>query len=124
MANSYSPAAGYQTIKCSKALADSIAEALDNGHEDPHGFQVEYYDGELHLFAEEGCSPDALPKAALVLIGQAVAEAGMFFLKVGVAMYCDKMRPGSFGGYDFLITPQGEIVYPAIVWPAVYEKAA
>jgi hypothetical protein len=52
------------------------------------------------------------------MIGTLIARAGMPHVEFGVALTCDKLRPGSHGGGAFRILPNGLIVYPEITWPS------
>lgn len=121
MANNYTQCTPDRSLKCTKQQAHKLISLLneEEGEDICHGFIGEYYskDGEFYFYAETSGSPEELPKKFTKLLGTLMTKNKVPYVTIGGAFYCDKLRPGEFGGFDCRIYPDGEIVWPKIMWP-------
>ncbi len=129
MANNYFEIVGDETIPCSEELFKKLEEALtcegesdgdDEAYDEDsydHGMTVDYYNGSVHMYSEMNGDLDQLPPAAIEVIKQILAKAGRPHWQFGYHYYCDKMRPGEFGGGFFRIMAAGEVVECERFWP-------
>ena len=119
MANNYYQCTPVQALKVTRKEAVELIDLLNPEEEDTfHGFIGEHYEKEntFYMYCEEGGDPDELPKPFLKKLGKLIAKNKLKYLEFGYCFYCDKMRPGEFGGGEFRISIKGEIIYPKINW--------
>ena len=116
MANSYTIFTAERDIPMTKDDAARLNSLLEDSDAD---CEIEWDDaGGYFVSADNGCSnSDELPYEFLQEFGKLIGDAGLPFLKVGVAYTCDKWRPGSHGGSEFRIYPDGRLVYPEEIYP-------
>jgi hypothetical protein len=110
-------------LKCSKEEHAALVRALGTGSDERdqwHGFEAcEWSENapEFYMYAKEHGEVDELPAEFLELLGRLMPANHRKYVEIGTAFYCDKMRPGEFGGTECRITPEGKIIRPEIVWP-------
>jgi hypothetical protein len=106
--------------------ADSRLEATPDEHEaleaalysgEYIGFGVDYYDGEVLVFAEYG-DWEALPNAFLALLGTLIAKNGLEYLEFGPAAVDDEPWMGICDAAPscFRIRSNGSIWEPTLTW--------
>lgn len=98
---------------------ENAAECM-NGEMEPCGFEFKYdeEDGTAFLMTgDETSSPQCLPAEFLEGIGVLIAAAGLKCLQIGFAHVCGKQRVSSHGGGYCRIYPDGDLVFPTMVWP-------
>lgn len=131
MSNYYQQITAVDSIECCEAdferlqsaLNDDVAERLRELEGD-HGFEFSYEPtgaksyrrGFLYIYAPDFGNVDIIPEAALGVIGEIIAAAGMEYLEFGAASYCDKCCPDSAGGFRFRIHKTGYVEYAKTVW--------
>ena len=103
-----------------KATADeyeALHAALEASGEESgiSRLQVEYHDGEVYLFTEEG-GYDELSYESLTLIGALIAKNDLNYLEFGVAFICDRPIMGSHGGTYFRVRKDGSLWEPRFKW--------
>jgi hypothetical protein len=98
----------YKTLKGALEAADEENEF--------RGFEVEYYDDEVHVFAPEDGDWEALPRAFLSLLGTLIVKNGLKYLEFSGAFTCEWSTMGSRGGTCFRITSKGSIWKPTLTW--------
>ena len=105
-------------VPCSQEEFDRLDAILKTAADDNyHGFDTEFDGGgDLYLYADDNGSESDLPRKFLKELGELIAAADMPYLQFGAAMYDDKPRPDSSGGYSFRIMPDGSLTYPAMTW--------
>src|SRR6266849_5580829 len=96
-----------------KALLYSHAEGEEGGH----GFEAEYLDDGIYLYAPENGFSEFLPRNALEYFGELMKRAGLAYLSFGYAETCSKLHAGSCAGGFFRLLPNGEWVFPDLKWP-------
>jgi hypothetical protein len=103
-----------------KATLDEL-EALEAAlYESNGGFELEYDDDEVYVFALNGddCDWNSLPQAFLLLLGALIAKNGLDYLEFGAAAVDDEPWMGIYDGAPgyFRITSNGSVWEPAITW--------
>jgi hypothetical protein len=121
MANNYSQAVATNTIPCSRELYQELEGVLEEEVEDleeEHGFEVDLEEGQLHMFTRSECSWEvhALPLRAREIMGRILEAAQLPWWEFGYHFYCDKARPGEFGGGRFRIHRDGSIEFAGMSW--------
>jgi hypothetical protein len=120
MANNYNQVAAIKSLTCTDAESLEIAQVLNNDAETKdcyHGFEIEYSGDQLYIFAEESGTPEELSEEVRKLIGKLITKNELPYLQFGYAFTCSKMRMGEFGGGEFRIYPNGDLVWPFVIWP-------
>ena len=115
-----------ETLPASQEDFDKLVELLafeDLEDEDfiPHGMEVEYYDGAVHMFDGESGSLEDVSNEALAHIGQMIRKAGKAFWEFGISYTASRAAPGSRGGCYARIMPDGSRVFSLTTWPKPME---
>lgn len=128
MSNYYTTHTGGTLLEVSEELAKELDQMLINhdaaAHEaedddgpGPCGLAFEFYGGQGHLVTrDESSSLGGLPDAFLEKLGEVIAANNLPYLEVGYAHTGDKLRPGTCGGGEARIFPDGRMEFPRIVW--------
>lgn len=127
MANSYSLGAAKETLRCGRVEASALEEALGEDEENDrfHGIEMEYdededgehiHHGELLLHSTWNFDPSRLSPHTMGIIGEILAFNEKEFIEIGVALTCDKTRPGNFGGLYCRIYADGTFRYAELDW--------
>ena len=95
------------------ALKAALKADEDN---DQSGFEIEYYDGEVHVFAREGTDWKELPRPFLTLLGTLIAKNNLKYLEFGPAFACNTPRMGSSCGTYIRIKTNGSVWEPKLTW--------
>jgi Uma2 family endonuclease len=108
-----------RTLKATQAEYEALEAALvDEEHDELHGFELHYRDGELHVCAPEYGSWDELPPSFLTLLGSLIAKNNLNYLEFGAAFFCLRTIVGSSGGTYFRIRKDGSLSEPKLCWRA------
>lgn len=97
--------------------ADSTRDGVRTVHHYTSGINLEIDKTELYIFGLGSVSVEEAPSAFWVAVGKLLKKLKMPFLQFGMAYTCSKHCPGSFGGTNFRLYPDGEIEFPKEVWP-------
>jgi hypothetical protein len=118
VANYYATVTTDKGLKASRDEYNALKAALEVAKDDGEcsGFEVEYYDGEVYVFAPESGDWEELPRDFLALLGALIAKNGLEFLEFGAAFTCDKPRIGSHGGTYFRVRSNGSLWEPTLTW--------
>jgi hypothetical protein len=119
MADYFTHHTAKEYVPCSEAQFAKLEELLalaPPADEPAHGFEIEWANGSVYLFAETNGCTGSLPKRFLQYLGKLIHAAGLPYLEVSFACTCTKMRPVSHGGGAYRIMPNGEIVFENRSW--------
>jgi len=125
MANYYRNVTAFEVLRASKRDFEALAKVWEPEGYDEDGFEKEasglvvIYDKDekgLYIYSEESGDIERVPAEALKKLGEIIEKAGKPFLEFGWADYCDRPRPGSSGGGEFRVYPDGSVKYPSVVW--------
>jgi hypothetical protein len=113
----------WTTVTASQGLKATLDEfeALEAAlYESNGGFELEYDDDEVYLFALNGddCDWNSLPQAFLLLLGTLIAKNGLDYLEFGAAAVDDEPWMGIYDGAPgyFRIRSNGFVWKPAMTW--------
>ena len=101
-----------------EAALYSVGE--DGEYEYDEGFQLEYDDDEVYVFALNGddCDWNSLAEAFLLLLGTLIAKNGLEYLEFGAATVFEEPWMGIYDGAPgyFRIRSNGSVLEPARTW--------
>ena len=118
--NYYTEVVADDTIAASQedfAELKNLLEFHDDFDDVYHGMEVEYYQGQVHMFCEENGDLEGLPEAVTVHIGKMLTKANLPYWQFGISYTASRKAPGSRGGTFARITPEGSVIFPDTVWP-------
>jgi hypothetical protein len=118
MANYYATVTAEKGLKANRDEYNALKAALERANQDDEckGFEVEYYDGEVYVFAPENGDWEELPRNFLVLLGSLIAKNGLEYLEFGAAFTCARPGMGSHSGTYFRVRRNGSLWEPKLTW--------
>lgn len=83
------------------------------------GYALEWSegDGELYIFAEDYATTSAVPQEFWDVLARLLTQMKMDYLTFSYASHCSKAAPGSFGGGEFRLYRDGQVVYAVTTHP-------
>jgi hypothetical protein len=130
MSQSYKIVGSVEDLRCSKKDFDALKKAWNDAMDgqdddgfavDSDGFDVDLLNvegkfGNLYIYADEFGDEGAIPEKILKNIGGIIDKAGLPYLTFGYAIHNSRNLPGSAGGGEFRLYPDGKIKEPKISW--------